>query len=58
MSFARGLERAQADKFVGMYVNGWTSELGPRGREAVVRFLGEAADRGLVPRVAIEFQER
>ncbi len=32
--------------------------LGPRGREAVARFLGEAAGAGLVPRVAIEYQER
>ena len=58
MTFARGLPRDKADAFVGMYVNGWTRELGPRGREAVARFLGEAADAGLVPRVAIEYQER
>jgi 1,4-dihydroxy-6-naphthoate synthase len=58
MTFARGLDRKKADAFVGMYVNDWTRELGPRGREAVARFLGEAADRGLVPRVAIEYQER
>jgi 1,4-dihydroxy-6-naphthoate synthase len=58
MSFARGLDRAKADAFVGMYVNGWTRELGPRGREAVARFLGEAADAGLVARVPIAYQER
>jgi len=58
MTFSRGMPREQADRFVGMYVNDWTRELGPRGREAVARFLGEAADRGLVPRVAIEYQER
>jgi 1,4-dihydroxy-6-naphthoate synthase len=58
MTFARGLDREKADAFVGMYVNEWTRELGPRGREAVARFLGEAADRGLVPRVAVEYQER
>jgi 1,4-dihydroxy-6-naphthoate synthase len=58
MQFARGLDRGRADTFVGMYVNGWTRELGARGREAVERFLGEAMDRGLVPRVAIEYQER
>src|SRR5512133_1227102 len=58
MTFARGLDRAQADTFVGMYVNDWTRELGPRGREAVARFLGEAFDRGLAPRVKIEYQER
>ncbi len=58
MTFARGLDRAKADTFVGMYVNAWTQELGARGREAVARFLGEAADAGLAPRVAIEYQER
>jgi 1,4-dihydroxy-6-naphthoate synthase len=58
MSFARGLDRGKADTFVGMYVNAWTQELGARGREAVARFLGEAADAGLVPRVAIGYQER
>jgi 1,4-dihydroxy-6-naphthoate synthase len=41
-----------------MYVNDWTRDVGPRGREAVRRFLGEAADLGLVPRVTPEFQER
>lgn len=58
MTFARGLDRGKADTFVGMYVNDWTRELGPRGREAVALFLGQAAERGLAPRVAIEYQER
>ncbi len=58
MGFARGLDRAKADRFVGMYVNEWTRDVGPRGREAVARFLGEAADRGLLPRFTPEFQER
>ena len=29
---------AKADKFVGMYVNDWTLDFGPRGREAVRSF--------------------
>ena len=57
MTYARGLDRKRADTFVGMYVNEWTRDLGPRGREAVERFLGEAADAGLVPRVRPEYQE-
>jgi len=57
LGFARGLDRAQADRFVGMYVNGWTRSLGERGREAVELFLGAAFDRGLCPRAAIEYQE-
>lgn len=58
MGFARGLDREKADRFVDMYVNDWTRDVGPRGREAVRLFLSEAADLGLVPRVTPEFQER
>jgi len=58
MGFARDLDREKADRFVGMYVNDWTRDAGPRGKEAVRRFLSEAADLGLVPRVTPEFQER
>jgi 1,4-dihydroxy-6-naphthoate synthase len=58
MGYARGLDRSKADTFVDMYVNEWTRELGPRGRKAVELFLSESADRGLVPRVKVEFQER
>ena len=47
MRFARGLEREQADTFVGMYVNEWTLDYGPRGREAVRTLL----DRGVAARV-------
>jgi 1,4-dihydroxy-6-naphthoate synthase len=57
LSFARGLDRAQADRFVGMYVNDWTRRLGKQGREAVAALLGAAFDRGLLPRVRIEYQE-
>jgi 1,4-dihydroxy-6-naphthoate synthase len=58
MNYARGLDRGRADTFVGMYVNDWTRELGPKGRKAVALFLQEAADRGLIPRVKPEYQER
>ncbi len=57
MGFARGLDRGQADRFVGMYVNGWTRSAGLKGRKAVALFLGEAAQRGLIPRVKPEYQE-
>ena len=58
MGFARDLDREKADRFVGMYVNDWTRDAGPKGKEAVRLFLSEAADLGLVPRVTPEFQER
>ena len=37
---------ALADKFVGMYVNDWTLDYGPRGREAVSLFLQRGAEPG------------
>jgi 1,4-dihydroxy-6-naphthoate synthase len=57
MTYARGLDRKRADQFVGMYVNGWTRDLGEKGRRAVALFLKEAADCGLIPRVKAQFQE-
>ena len=49
MQFARGLPRDQADAFVGMYVNAWTLDYGPRGREAIKIFLERGAAAGLLP---------
>jgi 1,4-dihydroxy-6-naphthoate synthase len=51
LRFGRGLDLALADRFVGMYVNDWTLDYGPRGREAVRRILDEGARAGLVPAV-------
>jgi predicted solute-binding protein len=34
---------------VDLYVNRWTLDCGPRGREAVDRLLAEAAAAGLSP---------
>lgn len=51
LRFGRGLDAQLADRFVGMYVNDWTLDYGPRGREAVARLLRDGADAGLVPRV-------
>lgn len=49
LQFGRGLDEQLADRFVGMYVNEWTLDYGPRGREAVQRLLSEGAAAGLVP---------
>lgn len=57
LSFARGLDRGQVDRFVGMYVNDFTRDLGTKGRAAIATFLGAAMERGLAPRVRIEYQE-
>jgi 1,4-dihydroxy-6-naphthoate synthase len=40
MGFGRGIDRDTADRFVAMYVNDLTLDMGPRGREAVARLLG------------------
>ena len=49
LQYARDLDPALADRFVGMYVNDWTVDYGPNGREAVRTLLGHAADAGLLP---------
>ena len=49
LKYGRGLDMRLADQFVGMYVNEWTLDYGPRGREAIHRLLSEAAMAGLVP---------
>jgi len=58
MRFARGLDRGRADTFVGMYVNNWTLDYGPKGREAVRLLLARGAEAGVIPhRVDVEFVE-
>jgi 1,4-dihydroxy-6-naphthoate synthase len=58
MQYARGLDRAKADTFVGMYVNDWTLDYGPRGREAIRLFLERGVQAGIVRRgVRVEFVE-
>ena len=51
LQFGRDLDRKLADRFVGMYVNDWTLDYGPRGRDAIDRLLSEGAKAGLVPDV-------
>ena len=56
MQYARGLTAADADTFVGMYVNDYTVDYGDKGREAVRELLTRAAKLDLIPSdVPIEF---
>ena len=55
MQFGRGLDRERTDRFVGMYVNALTLDYGDRGRQAVLRLLGDAESAGLIPPVNVEF---
>jgi 1,4-dihydroxy-6-naphthoate synthase len=56
MQYARGLETATADTFVGMYVNDWTVDMGERGKESIRLFLGRAAEKGYIPQgISVDF---
>jgi 1,4-dihydroxy-6-naphthoate synthase len=58
LQYARDMAKSLADQFVGMYVNDWTLDYGPRGREAVSRLLAEAHTAGVIPNpVNVEFVE-
>jgi 5,8-dihydroxy-2-naphthoate synthase len=58
LQYGRDLDRGLADRFVGMYVNDWTLDYGPRGRNAVRRLLEEAHRAGVIPApVAVDFVE-
>jgi 1,4-dihydroxy-6-naphthoate synthase len=56
MQYARDLDRQDADRFVGMYVNERTLDYGEDGRRAVQLFLDQAFEHKLIPhRVAVDF---
>jgi 1,4-dihydroxy-6-naphthoate synthase len=58
MSFARGMDPAVADRFVGMWVNDMTVDSGVRGRRAVQTFLDRGHEAGIIPkRVVADFVE-
>ena len=50
MQFARDLDPAMADRFVGMYVNERTLDYGPDGRAAVEKLLGLGFEQGVIPK--------
>jgi 1,4-dihydroxy-6-naphthoate synthase len=51
MQYARHLDTATADKFIGMYVNEWTLDYGDRGREAIRLLLNRGHEAGIIPAV-------
>ena len=48
LSYGRGLDRKRADKFIGMYVNDYTIDIGESGMKAARLFLQMGRDRGFV----------
>jgi len=56
LQFARDMDAAQADRFIGMYVNSWTLGCGDRGRQAIGKLLERGQVAGLVPAgVSLDF---
>jgi 5,8-dihydroxy-2-naphthoate synthase len=56
MTFARGMDPGIADRFVGMWVNDMTVEMGETGKRAVQTFLDRGHAAGLIPaRVVADF---
>ena len=56
MQFARDLDPALANQFVGMYVNERTLNYGEDGREAIRKLLDMGFDRGIIPyRAKVDF---
>jgi 1,4-dihydroxy-6-naphthoate synthase len=53
LQYGRDLDQAKADKFVGMYVNDWTLDFGPKGREAVTKFLAMGHEQGILPKLIV-----
>lgn len=53
LKFGRDLDNRQADEFVGMYVNDWTLDFGPRGRQAVTEFLAQGHAAGVLPKLVV-----
>jgi 1,4-dihydroxy-6-naphthoate synthase len=53
LQFGRDLDSQQADRFVGMYVNDWTLDFGPRGRQAVTGFLAQGHAAGVLPELVV-----
>jgi 1,4-dihydroxy-6-naphthoate synthase len=55
LGWARDMEVALADEFVGMYVNHWTLDYGDRGRAAIRELLDRAHGAGLIRVHGLEF---
>jgi 5,8-dihydroxy-2-naphthoate synthase len=56
LGFARDMEAELADRFVGMYVNGYTLDYGEKGRRGIETLYELAHAKGLIPsKPVVEF---
>lgn len=53
MQFGRRLDRQRTERFVGMYVNHWTEQLGAQGQQAVAELLARAFQSGAIPEAVV-----
>ncbi len=53
MKFSRGIKREQAERFVLMYVNEYTLDMGKDGKAAVELLYKKAFKKGLIPEKAV-----
>jgi 1,4-dihydroxy-6-naphthoate synthase len=51
LQYGRGLDLSLGDRFVGMYVNHWTLDMGETGLRALTTLLDRAAAAGFTPRI-------
>lgn len=54
LTFARGMDTPTSDKFVGMYVNERTLDMGDEGVQAIRLLLQRGAELGIVPKVGVD----
>lgn len=54
LQFARGMDVATSDEFVGMYVNERTLDMGEEGVKAIRLLLSKGEELGLVPPVTVD----
>jgi 1,4-dihydroxy-6-naphthoate synthase len=55
LQFGRGIDPTTAERFVGMYVNELTLDMGERGKRAIEEFLKQGAEAGIIPQTAIHY---
>lgn len=55
LQFGRGIDYETADRFVSMYVNELTLDMGTRGRRAITEFLSRGAAAGITPKASVQF---
>lgn len=51
LNYGRGMQESLADRFIGMYVNDYTLEIGENGRRAIAELLRRGYEAGILPKL-------